>query len=69
MWMLDVAAEPQLLQQPPLSLDHLVLESYVVAVQNYRLDGPAISVLLVGGDMAVLGGNFGLGCGPGTDYS
>lgn len=41
MWVLDMAAEAQLLQQPPLSLDHLVLEGDVVAVEDHRLDGPA----------------------------
>lgn len=42
MWVLDVAAEAQLLQQPPLGLDHLVFEGNVVAVKDHWLDGPAM---------------------------
>lgn len=39
--MLDVNAEPQLLEHPSLRLDHQILEVYVVLVEDHRLDLPA----------------------------
>ena len=38
--MFDVNAKSQLLEDPPLGLDHLVLERDVVPVQNHRLNRP-----------------------------
>ena len=42
--MLDVHAEAELLQDPPLRLDHLVLQRDVGPVQDHGLNGPAIDL-------------------------
>ena len=38
--MLDVDAEAELLEDPPLSLDDLVLQGDVLAIEDHRSDGP-----------------------------
>ena len=42
---LDVHAEAELLQDPPLRLDHLVLQRDVATVEYHRLDRPVIDKL------------------------
>jgi hypothetical protein len=43
--MLHVHAEPELLEDPPLSLDHLVLQVDVGGVEDHRVDGPVVKEL------------------------